>query len=446
MRVLMLGWEFPPYVSGGLGTACYNIARSLSRKGTEVLFFMPNMPGRGRVDINGRLSVVGVSGAAVGQSFETEHILRESRDLWASRLVIQAVDSPLFPYATQETYEESIQRMRSAGFSESLVKGQQAGSESRLQLTGGYGPNLMDEVYRYGLTVAALAQKESFDVIHAHDWMTYPAAILVKRLTGKPLVTHIHATEFDRSGLNKNAAVARIEWAGMNEADTVVAVSHYTKNLVVQEYALPEKKVVVVHNAVSRSEAQQQYKVPALCQQEKRVLFMGRVTFQKGPDYFVEAARMVLNRIKGVHFIMAGSGDMLPKIVKRVAQLRMGKHFHFTGFLRGAEVDRMYAQSSLYVMPSVSEPFGIAPLEALCFDVPVLITRQSGVAEVLKHALRVDFWDVREMANTICAVLSYPTLMQEVVSRCREEIKDITWDKAAMRLNDVYRGLTGKGE
>ena len=446
MRVLMLGWEFPPYMSGGLGTACYNIARSLSRKGTEVLFLMPSMPGNERINIDGRLSVIGASGAATETNEATENILRESRNLWANRLVVRPVESPLFPYATQETYEECLRNLRNTAFADRLARSQRAASMSRLELAGGYGPNLMDEVYRYGLAVATLARKESFDVIHAHDWMTYPAAILLKLLTGKPLVTHIHATEYDRSGQNKNPAVSHIEWAGMTEADMVVAVSHYTKNLVMKEYSIPERKVTVVHNAVSRSEAQQQNKIPAVCQQEKRVLFMGRVTFQKGPDYFVEAARLVLNRIQGVHFIMAGSGDMLPKMVRRVAQLRMGKHFHFTGFLRGAEVDRMYAQSSLYVMPSVSEPFGIAPLEALCFDVPVLITRQSGVAEVLKHALRVDFWDVREMANTICAVLSYPTLMQEAVSRCREEIKGITWDKAATRLNDVYHDLMGKGK
>ena len=446
MRVLMLGWEFPPYMSGGLGTACYNIARSLSRKGTEVLFLMPTMPGKGRVDLDSRLSVVGASGAFVEDDWETEAILRESRELWSNRLVMQKIQSPLFPYATQETYEECLSRLRQTEEAERAVKTSGSEIHSRLELAGGYGSNLMEEVYRYGLAAAAIARKESFDVIHAHDWMTYPAGILLKQLTGKPLVTHIHATEFDRSGQHKNPMVSHIEWVGMTEADMVVAVSHYTKNLVMREYAIPDTKVVVVHNAVSRSDAQEIYRVPALCRQEKRVLFMGRVTYQKGPDYFVEAARLVLNRIKGVHFIMAGSGDMLPKMVRRVAQLRMGRHFHFTGFLRGAEVDRMYAESSLYVMPSVSEPFGIAPLEALCFDVPVLITRQSGVAEVLKHALRVDFWDVKEMANIICAVLSYPTLMKEAVSRCQEEIKGITWDKAATRLNTVYNILSGKGE
>ena len=451
MRVLMLGWEFPPFISGGLGTACQNIAQSLSRRGTDVLFVMPNMPkthshneqGAQRVALNSRLSVAGASGTIFGQNEKSEAIWRENRELWEKHLVMHSVDSPLFPYATQESYEQATRHLRektNRSLYDTTV------NRSRLELAGGYGTNLMDEVHRYGLAVAAIAKTEEFDLIHAHDWMTYPAALLLKRLTGKPLVVHIHATEFDRSGQNKNGAVSHIEWAGMTEADVVVAVSYYTKNIVMREYGIPIEKIEVVHNAVSRSEAQQNYQVPALCQQEKRVLFMGRVTYQKGPDYFVEAARLVLNKVKGVHFIMAGSGDMLPKMVQRVAKLRMGKHFHFTGFLRGAEVDRMYAQSSLYVMPSVSEPFGIAPLEALCFDVPVLITRQSGVAEVLKHALQVDFWNVKEMANTICAVLAYPTLMQAAVANCREEIKDITWGKAATKLNTVYRALLGKGE
>ena len=451
MRVLMLGWEFPPFISGGLGTACLNIAQGLSRKGTGVLFLMPNMPEqkasdstpKTRVALNSRLTVAGASGTELEMGWKGESILQESRNLWKHRLVMQSVDSPLFPYATEETYDEWTRHLRE---SERRKMSENQPSRSRLTLAGGYGTNLMDEVYRYGVAVAAMAKNESFDLIHAHDWMTYPAALLLKQLTGKPLVAHIHATEFDRSGQHKNEAVAHIEWAGMTGADVVVAVSHYTKSIVMREYAIPEEKIVVVHNAVSRSEAQQKYKVPDLCRQEKRVLFLGRVTYQKGPDYFVEAARLVLNKMKGVHFIMAGSGDMLPKMVQRVAKHRMGKHFHFTGFLRGAEVDRMYAQSSVYVMPSVSEPFGLTPLEALCFDVPVIITRQSGVAEVLKYSLQVDFWDVREMANIICAVLAYPALMQEVTANSHEEIKNITWEKATTRLNTVYRALLGKGE
>ncbi len=275
--------------------------------------------------------------------------------------------------------------------------------------------------------------------------MTYPAGMIVREMTGKPLIAHIHALEHDRSGDNMNPEVARIERAGLEAADRVIAVSHYTKRLVMQQYGIPGEKIDVVHNAVSRSEADRVYAAPARGDDEKRVLFMGRVTFQKGPDYFVEAAKLVLDRLPRTRFIMAGSGDMLPNMVRRVAQLRIGSRFHFTGFLKGEEVDRMYALSDLYVMPSVSEPFGIAPLEAMAYDVPVLISRQSGVAEVVHNAIKVDFWDVREMANKICAMLSYPPLAAEVVKNCREELKSIRWENAADRLNAVYAQLVPGG-
>ena len=300
----------------------------------------------------------------------------------------------------------------------------------------------MSEVYRYACAAVAIARKARFDVIHVHDWMTYPAGILVRKLTGKPLVAHIHALEHDRSGDNMNRDVAGIERAGLEAADRVVAVSHYTKRLVMRQYGIPGDKIEVVHNAVSRSEADRVYAVPERCAHEKRVLFMGRVTFQKGPDYFVEAAKLVLDRIPDVRFVMAGSGDMLPNMVRRVAQLRIGSHFHFTGFLKDEEVDHMYAVSDLYVMPSVSEPFGIAPLEAMAYDVPVLISRQSGVAEVVRNAIKVDFWDIREMANKICAILSYPFLAAEEVRNCREELKAIRWENVADRLNATVRRIT----
>ena len=300
----------------------------------------------------------------------------------------------------------------------------------------------MDEVYRFTTAASAVVleehMKKKADVIHAHDWMTYPAGMLAKQLTGKPLVVHIHALESDRSGHNVNQAIADLERAGMEAADKVIAVSHYTKELVMRDYGIPDSKIVVVHNAVSRSDISRTCPLPPLCAHEKRVLFMGRITYQKGPDYFVEAARLVLDRLPHTRFIMAGSGDMLPNMVRRVGQLRMGSRFHFTGFLKNEDVDRMYAMSDVYVMPSVSEPFGIAPLEAMACDVPVIVSRQSGVVEVLRNAIRVDFWDVREMANKICALLTYPVLAAEEVRNCREELKHIRWENAASKIRAVY--------
>ena len=436
MRVLMFGWEFPPYMSGGLGTACHSMVQALTKQGTEVVFVMPHAERQSQIaqapQMQNGLCLRSASNVEVKTTLFTK-IHQAANEMWEGKLTIRPIDSFLFPYATPETYKEQLKLYCSC--EEELQK---HSSHARMSIRGGYGPDLMNEVYRYSQAAAAVAMQEDFDVIHAHDWMTYPAAILAQKLTGKPLVTHIHALEFDRSGEHLNHEVAHLEWAGLNAANKVVAVSHYTKNLVMEQYKIPAEKIEVVHNAVSRDRARKEYRVPELSQDEKWVLFLGRVTFQKGPDYFVEAARLVLERLPNVRFIMAGSGDMLARMIRQVAKLRMGHRFHFTGFLRGQDVDRMYAMSDVYVMPSVSEPFGLTPLEAMVFDVPVIITRQSGVSEVMPNCLIVDFWDVHEMANKICALLTSPTLARETIDSCKEELKNIRWENAASQLNKIY--------
>ena len=439
MRVLMLGWEFPPHISGGLGTACYGMTSSLVKKHVDVLFVLPNCPFNGRAD-NG-VTLQSASGFPISR---VQYSLMQERggELWREHMRMYAVDAMLFPYDTPESYAERIRwasgharDMRLDPHSQSLT----------YDLHGGYGPDLMAEVHRFARLTTALALRESFDVIHAHDWMTYPAGMLASALTGKPLVAHIHATEYDRSGENVNSIVAEIERAGLLRADRVIAVSHRTKNTVCQRYGVPADKVEVVHNAVSRHEAGRVYNVPERLRHEKRVLFLGRITYQKGPEYFVEAARLVLEKMSDVRFFMAGSGDMLPRIIRRVSQLRLGSRFHFAGFLRGADVDRMFALSNLYVMPSVSEPFGITPLEAMLYDVPVLLSRQSGVSEVLAHALKADFWDTRDMADKICAVLRYPHLASTLVSNCHEEMKNIRWGNVAENLVAIYQSVCAAG-
>lgn len=477
MRILMLGWEFPPYLSGGLGTACFGMTEALVRKGTHITFVLPKAPSVGKdplsgVDLRSASGttlhtsdvVPGISSVSRSSTVETQvHTLlsHAARDLWSDKLDIRRVDSLIQPYETEETYMAKLLRQKtgtaitetsqviseqSRKFWEKLhsVSKTTVDHTETIQLHGGYGKDLMSEVERFSRAAAAIALKENFDVIHVHDWMTYPAGILIKELTGKPLVCHSHALEHDRSGDNVNTEVARIEQIGLNAADKVVAVSYYTKEEIERFYGVPADHIEVVHNAVSRSENPlpyhvSMYKAPG----EKLVLFMGRITFQKGPEYFIEAAHQVLKQRSNVRFVMAGSGDMMNRMVSLVAKLRMGDHFHFTGFLSGAEVDTMYAMSDLYVMPSVSEPFGIAPLEAMLNDIPVIISRQSGVAEVVRNALKVDFWDVREMANKICAVLDHQVLADEMVRNCREELRHIRWDHVADRLNEIYSKMCG---
>lgn len=446
MRILMFGWEFPPHISGGLGTACYGMTRALAKRGTEILFVLPRLkasppagaPAAATSTDNTHLTLVPASGVRADRS-TSSRLEWTVRNLWEERLKICPVESLLFPYDTPEGYAEHLlwvqqKKQHDAHFHED----QSSSSSNTFDFKGDYGNNLMAEVLRFSQAGGLIALQNEFDIIHAHDWMTYPAGMLAKQLTGKPLVAHLHSMEYDRSGSNINHEVAAIERAGLMMADKVVAVSHYTRNLAIREYGIPPEKIVVVYNAVSRHEVESVYNVPPRMSREKRVLFMGRVTYQKGPEYFIEAAHRVLQHIPNVRFIMAGSGDMLRRMVERTAELRIGNRVHFTGFLKGGEVDRMYAMSDLYVMPSVSEPFGITPLEAMLYDIPVLLSKQSGVSEILHNALKVDFWDVQEMANKICAVLSYPSLATELVKNCREELKNIRWENAAGHLNELY--------
>ncbi len=426
MRVLMFGWEFPPHISGGLGTACYGMTRALSQHGAEIVFVIPRTMAPSRSS-HVRLVAASRIDAATERSEAAPEI-----EEWLRRLDLREVDSILRPYLNEPEYRRVLEE------TEARIRRHTAGAASILHAGSDYGRNLMAEVARYSDVAEHLAKTERFDIIHAHDWMTFLAGIRAKRVSGRPLVVHVHAVEFDRSGDKPNPDVFAIEKLGMEAADQVIAVSHYTRAAVIDRYGIPPSKVSVVHNAVSRHQAGSIYHIKRT-PGEKVVLFLGRITFQKGPDYFVEAAARVIEKMPHVTFVMAGAGDMLPRLIERVGELRIGRNFHFTGFLHGEDVERMYAQSDLYVMPSVSEPFGISPLEAMLYDVPVIISRNAGVGEVLTHALKVDFWDVTDMANKVLAVLKYPALCRELLRNGRRELEAIRWDVAAERILSVYQ-------
>lgn len=422
MRILMFGWEFPPVISGGLGTACYEISRSLSRHGNAITFVVPR-----------------TAGTAVKTPVQLVDASREpvpyppTVDEFFEALDIRPVDSILRPYLNDLEYQSILQA------AEKTVAGQ-PGNSSVLAPQGPYGGNLMAEVARFSEIGESLALEGEFDLIHAHDWMTFLAAIRAKRATGKPLIVHIHAVESDRSGGTINQSIFDIEKLGMEAADHVIAVSHYTRSLILEQYGIRPEKVSVVHNAVSRRQVGKVYHTPPRGNR-KTVLFLGRITSQKGPDFFVEAAARVLEKDPEVVFVMAGAGDMLPRMIERVGELRLGRHFHFTGFLQGHDVERLYAMSDLYVMPSVSEPFGLSPLEAMVYDVPVLLSRQAGVNEILPGALTVDFWDVEDIAGKILAVLNYPALSREMRRNGRKALQNIRWEVAAERIQLIYNKL-----
>ena len=429
MRVLMFGWEFPPHIAGGLGTACYGMTRGLAKNGVDVIFVMPKASG----DEDQRFVKV-VNASDVETTFGP---VDGSEDIWDKLTFIQ-IDSNMVPYISPEEYatyhDEYVKSGRRVCQSGDVWK-------QRYTFSGKYGANLMEEVARYAMVAAQVARnlEGQFDVIHAHDWLTYYAGIAAKRVSGKPLVVHMHATEFDRSGEHINEQTYAIERAGMEAADKVIAVSNLTRNIIIEKYGIPADKVVTVHNAVRFAEGSGNEAGRGV--DDKIVTFLGRITYQKGPDYFVEAAAKVLKRVPNVRFVMAGSGDMMNHIVRRVARLGIADRFHFTGFLRGEDVHKMFTLSDVYVMPSVSEPFGISPLEAMKSNVPVIISKQSGVAEVLDYAIKVDYWDVDAMADAIHALICYPALSKMFARKGLEEVTGLKWDNAAAKIKAVYESV-----
>ena len=427
MRVLMFGWEFPPHIAGGLGTACYGMTRGLAQHGVKVIFVMPKAYGDEDQQF---VRVVNAS------DVETLYGDPKQKDIWEKMTFIH-INSNMVPYISPEEFADYSEQVRNGG---TVPVGGDLWKE-RYSFSGTYGANLMEEIARYAMVAAQLAKDLAgqFDVIHAHDWLTYYAGIAAKRVSGKPLVVHMHATEFDRSGENVNQQVYNIERAGMAAADRVIAVSNLTRNIVINKYGIAPDRVVAVHNAVRF--ASQELEAEERGVDDKIVTFLGRLTYQKGPDYFVEAAAKVLKRLKNVRFVMAGSGDMLNHVIRRVAKLGIADRFHFTGFLKGDEVQRMFALSDVYVMPSVSEPFGISPLEAMKSNVPVIISKQSGVAEVLDYAIKVDYWDVDALADAIYGLVKYPALAEMSSKKGRHEATNLRWEDAATEIINVYESV-----
>lgn len=425
MKVFMLGWEFPPFISGGLGTACYGLTRAMDQLGIEVTFVLPKMV-ESEYATHVKLLTPGSRKAAASFKFNE-----------LKNVKFHTISSALQPYSSPETYQRRIEDILRRKHRE---RGGDIKSVGPIAVSRDYSCDMYTEVHRYAAIAAELAENEQFDVVHAHDWMTYPAGIAVAAVSGRPLVVHVHSTEFDRSGEHVNQTIYDIERAGIQRADRVIAVSHFTRNVIISRYGVSAEKVEVVYNGVERN-ANWSSADTDISKDEKIVLFLGRITMQKGPEYFLQAAKKVLEVMDNVKFVMAGSGDLMHRSIELAAELGIGHKVLFTGFLRGEDVQKIYKMADLYVMPSVSEPFGIAPLEAMDNDVPVLISKQSGVSEVLVHALKVDFWDVNEIANKIVAVLKYPPLQMTLRSHGSFEVRKLRWQDAAAKCAKIYEEM-----
>ena len=441
MRVFMLGWEFPPFISGGLGTACYGLTKAMSGIGTDILFVLPRPVS---TPFSTHVRLVSPRPGSPLASPSTEFRLDEF-----DRVTFRTVNAQLSPYNTpadyQKDHEEAVARdkqkaaLDKAGVDPATGAGHPAGFVGNPNAAGSpYGGDMFSEIQRYALLATEIARQESFDVVHAHDWMTFPAGLAVAALKGVPLVVHVHSTEFDRSGVHVDQRIYDVERRGMHGALKIIAVSYLTKNQITHQYGIDSSKVEVVYNAIESSANGFDEEKYSIHKDEKIVLFLGRITMQKGPEYFLAAAKKVLEVLENVKFVMAGSGDMIRRTIEMAASMGIGHKVLFTGFLRGGDVEKVFKMADLYVMPSVSEPFGIAPLEAMSHDVPVIISKQSGVSEVLTHALKVDFWDINEMANKIIAVLKHPPLASTLRQHGSFEVRRLSWTDAARQCVQIY--------
>lgn len=458
MKILMLGWEYPPHIAGGLGTACHGLTSALSSQGVDIHFVVPQLFGKEEA----RHMVLSDSSRAIAPGGQQPHGPKPTP------VPVSTTRIPAFlsPYWSPRQFTETMAAvthqqvaslspaLRKDPIARALIDGEvygidlmtalehaQADLPERVEGNERYSKDLFEEVERFTLQVISQFAGETFDVIHAHDWMTFPAGVALSERTGKPLIVHVHSLEQDRSGLFVHPQISEIERFGTRHADKVIAVSYFTKRSIERHHAIPSSKILVVHNGVYPREMVTDYRGKKTWP-EHVVAFVGRVTFQKGPEYFVEMASKVIPHLPDVLFVVAGTGDMLPSVMEQVKALGLSKNFMFPGFVQGEELEEIFSVADIYVMPSVSEPFGITALEAVSFDTPIIISKQSGVAEVIEHALKVDFWDIDRMADLIINALVHPEMRHDLARLAREEIKQLHWDAAALKTIEVYQDVS----
>lgn len=414
MKALMFGWEFPPHILGGLGTASYGLTRGMWQNGDmDITFVIPRPYGD---EEKGFARIIGASQVPVAwRDVNFDYVESRIGKLMSPDLYFKLRDKIYADFNYMATNDLGC-----------------------IEFSGKYSDNLLDEINNYSIVAGVIARTIDCDIIHSHDWLTYPAGIHAKQVTGKPLVIHVHATDFDRSRGNVNPTVFNIERDGMLHADHIITVSNMTRQTVIEKYGIDPAKVTTVHNAVEPL-SPELLNVEVKKPKEKVVTFLGRITMQKGPEYFVEAAAKVLKNNHDVRFVMAGSGDMMYKMITLAAERGIADRFHFPGFQKGKQVYEMFKASDVYVMPSVSEPFGISPLEAMQMGVPSVISKQSGCAEILDNVIKTDYWDIDAMADAINAIITYPALYRQLREDGLNEVNQITWDKAGAKVIDIYR-------
>lgn len=421
-KILMLGWEFPPVINGGLGIACLGMAKALS-KYADVSIILPKTDPDFVVD---NVELIGLNTVQIEEVRKTV-----TKNAYKAFDNIEFIETGILPYDTKsEVKGTRLAQKQITALLQDISKEELEGFKAE-EL---YGSDVIPKVIQYAKYAARLALDKDFDIIHAHDWMTFLAGVEVKKMTGKPLAVHVHSLAYDRSGPDSRGWIFDVEKYGMEQADLVLPVSAYTGNICRDHFGIDPSKIIPVHNGALEVDVFRTEKAFP----DPLVLFLGRLTEQKGPEFFLEIATKVIKKNRHVRFVMAGTGDQMKRIIETGAYDHVGDKFHFTGFLSKSKVNELLSMTDVYCMPSVSEPFGLSALEAAQFGIPAVISQQSGVAEVLHGALKADFWDTDLMADHIVNLIENPKLHAEVVEDGYKDLKSLTWEAAAEKIVSTF--------
>lgn len=409
----MLGWEFPPIINGGLGVACHDLSAAMSDLANITMVIPKSSPGFKMKNMN----LIGLNSLDINS---VENYFNSNEPL---PFKLHEVPANLNPYY-----------MEQPGSSNGRLISGNSDKPDVFSIDQLYGNDIIAKVEQYAAITAGMARDMDFDVIHAHDWMTMLAGIKIKQQTGKPLVMHIHSLEVDRGGEESKGWVYQLEKKGMEYADLLMPVSYFTAENIGQHYGIDKNKMAVIHNGsktVDAFRSKRRFK-------EKTVLFVGRLTRQKGPEKFLDIASKVLEKDRNVRFIMAGSGDYFKTLLEDSSYKNIGNRFHLAGFLNQQKLNYLFSISDVYCMPSVSEPFGLSAVEAAQFKIPCVISKQSGVSEVLNGSLKFDFWDINKAAGCILNLLKDNVLRKKVVEDASKNLNTISWEIAAQKIVDAY--------
>ena len=419
IKVLMFGWEFPPLVTGGLGTSCYGLTRHLALNDVDTIFVLPKIL---EPMHHFFLEVVDGSSCLEGMNIKSAYKSKSDHEIYSHLAECITHDSLLEPYSSKERYTEIYDQLNNK-------------TE--------FGKDIFEEVNRYAEMAKSIAMDRKFDLIHVHDWMSFEAGIIAKQLSGKPLVVHIHTTEYDRNAGRENREILAIEKRGFDAADKIIAVSNQMKEQVSRQYNIDKSKIEVVYNAIEKGDTVDLDHQIEFLNNKKVVFFLGRITSQKGPGVFLDAAEILLKERNDIIFIMAGDGDMAPYIIEECQKRELDDYFFFPGHLRSAEKEKLFAISDLYILPSLAEPFGITPVEVMSYDIPIIMTEGLGAHEIIPEALEFKFNDSVDLANKIIRVLDSSTEQKSITVNYGKNLDRLDWNISAQKVKSLYCHILG---